>query len=99
MKRHVAKMMGYAPRYRPIRNHLFNATFAFSGVLVAFGGFLSAPWLMTVGWVVCVCTFVGGTTVPCGWNFVNNNRLIWYFRQLLFVSAGTAVLIYALRAL
>lgn len=94
--RHIAKMMGWEPRYRPMRNHVFNAVFASSVLLIALGGWTVWRPLSTTGWFVCGAALLGGTTVPCGWPKVNNTRALWYLRQLFFVTAGVLVLAYAL---
>ena len=97
--RHIAKMVGWEPRYRPIRNHAFNAVFATSALCISLGSFASAPSVVTAGWFICGAALVGGTTVPCGWPLVNGNAWLWYPRQLFFLALGIGVIAYALGAL
>jgi len=94
--RHIAKMAGWEPRYRPIRNHVFNAVFASSALLIAVGGLTGWEMVSTTGWFVCATALVGGTTVPCGWSWVNNSRILWPIRQLFFLALGVLVFAYAL---
>lgn len=93
--RHIAKMLGWEPRYRPMRNHAFNAVFASSVILVALGGLTQWRLLSTTGWVVCGTAILGGMMVPCGWPLVNNHPWLWYPRQLFFLALGCAILAYA----
>jgi hypothetical protein len=93
--RHIAKIVGWEPRYRPIRNHIFNGVFALSVLTVALGGMLRFDTVSTIGWVVCGGAILGGTTVPCGWPKVNNTPSLWAIRQLFFVALGVGVLVYA----
>lgn len=97
--RHIAKIAGWEPRYRPIRNHVFNGVFASSALLIALGGFMSSAAVSTVGWFVCGSAVIGGTTVPCGWPLVNTKPWLWYPRQLFFLALGIAVIAYALGVL
>ena len=97
--RHVAKMMGWEPRYRPMRNHAFNAVFAFSVLLIALGNWAAWRPLATTGWFVCGAALLGGTTVPCGWAKVNNTKVLWYLRQLFFIALGVSAIVYAARML
>jgi len=97
--RHIAKIAGWEPRYRPVRNHVFNAVFAVSALLVAIGGLASSPVTMTAGWYLCGSAVIGGTTVPCGWPLVNNTPWLWYLRQLFFLALGIGLIAYAMGAL
>jgi hypothetical protein len=97
--RHIAKMAGWEPRYRPIRNHVFNAVFASSALLIAAGGLAQWKALSTAGWFVCGAALISGTTVPCGWSWMNNSRVLWPLRQLFFLSLGIGVLAFALGVL
>ncbi|MCC6934754.1 MAG: hypothetical protein IT406_03665 [Candidatus Yanofskybacteria bacterium] len=97
--RHIAKMLGWQTRYRPIRNHAWNAVFAASALCVSLGSLAATPSLIAIGWFACGTALVAGTTVPCGWSLVNARMWLWYPRQLLFLALGTAALARALGAI
>lgn len=97
--RHIAKIIGWEPRYRPIRNHVFNAVFASSALFIALGSLTDVRPVATAGWLVCGAALWGGTTVPCGWTWVNNSRILWALRQLFFLSLSVSTFLYALGAL
>jgi len=97
--RHIAKMLGWEPRYRPVRNHAFNAVFASSALCISLGSLAGSQAAVTAGWLICGSAIIGGTTVPCGWPLVNNTPWLWYLRQLFFLALGLSILGYALGAL
>ena len=95
LHRHIAKIIGWEPRYRPIRNHAFNALFAFSAFIVATGSLFALPRVVTVGWLLVGVALLGGMFVPCGYAVVNGKRVLWYLRQLLFLSLSIGAFAYA----